>query len=277
MNRRLFLKLMAIAAGWLGAGSSLYAQSFPRPAAVPGGVAMMPLGPSPEGPTVRLDERRVMVTGDASSWTAIVGIALSTEEGSTIRISVNWPDGDAVSLPIPVGSKKYATQELTVKPGQVNLSEKNLARYRRESAHLKKIRQTFSPAPPDSLLLVQPCDGPRSSSFGLRRVFNGESRNPHSGMDLAAPKGTPVVAATTGRVIDTGDYFFSGNMIIIDHGQGLLTLYAHLSEMDVKLGDRVDRGQPIGKVGATGRVTGPHLHFGVYLNSVPVDPALFLS
>ena len=217
-----------------------------------------------------------MVVGDATRWQAIIGIALATKEDSTLRISVEWPDGDNVSLPIPVGSKQYATQELTVKPGQVNLSEKNLQRYRRESAHLKKIRATFSMPLVGSPALMQPCPGTRSSSFGLRRVFNGQARNPHSGMDLAAPKGTPVIAAAAGTVIDRGDYFFSGNMLILDHGQGLLTLYAHLSAMDVEVGDRVERGAPIGKVGATGRVTGAHLHFGVYLNSVPVDPALFL-
>ena len=236
----------------------------------------MPLGPSAVPPVVQLTGNRVMVTGDPTGWNAIVGIALATKEGTTLRISVKWPNGDDVELPIPVGSKRYATQELTVKPGQVNLSEANLARYRRESAHLKQIRGTFSTPLVGSLSLMQPCEGTRSSSFGLRRIFNGESRNPHSGMDLAAPEGTPVVAAAAGTVIDRGDYFFSGNMIIVDHGQSLLTLYAHLSAMDVDVGDEVDRGMQIGQVGATGRVTGAHLHFGVYLNTVPVDPALFL-
>jgi murein DD-endopeptidase MepM/ murein hydrolase activator NlpD len=276
MNRRLFLYLSALLAGSLSRIHRVVAQGLPKAAAVPGGVVVLPLGPSGQAPVVHLEGNRVMVVGDAQRWQAIIGIALATKEDSTLRISVEWPDGDDVMLPIPVGSKQYATQELTVKPGQVNLSEKNLQRYRRESAHLKKIRATFSMPLVGSLALMQPCPGTRSSSFGLRRVFNGQSRNPHSGMDLAAPEGTTVVAAAAGTVIDRGDYFFSGNMLIVDHGQGLLTLYAHLSAMDVEIGDRVERGAPIGKVGATGRVTGAHLHFGVYLNSVPVDPALFL-
>jgi murein DD-endopeptidase MepM/ murein hydrolase activator NlpD len=139
------------------------------------------------------------------------------------------------------------------------------------------VAATLSDAVPASLRLRQPAPGPRSSSFGLRRIFNGQSRNPHAGMDIAAAVGSPVIAAAAGRVIDTGDYFFNGKTVWLDHGRGLLTMYCHLSAVSVRSGDTVAAGDVLGAVGATGRVTGAHLHWSVSLNRVMVDPALFLD
>jgi murein DD-endopeptidase MepM/ murein hydrolase activator NlpD len=163
-----------------------------------------------------------------------------------------------------------------VAPGKVDLSKGDLARYERERDHLAAVAATHSDTVPATLQLLQPSTGSRSSSFGLRRFFNGQARSPHSGMDIAAPTGTPVVTPAAGRVIDVGDYFFNGHTVWVDHGGGLLTMVCHLSSTAVKAGDELARGDAIGVVGATGRVTGPHLHWSVSLNRVMVDPALFL-
>ena len=161
-------------------------------------------------------------------------------------------------------------------PRHVDLSQEDQARVTREQTHLAQVTATFSAERlPAQLRLLQPVAGPRSSSFGLRRIFNGQARNPHAGMDIAAPTGTPVLAGAAGRVIDTGDYFFSGNMVWVDHGSGFMTMVCHLSTIAVKAGDEVVRGDRLGAVGATGRVTGPHLHWSVMLNRAYVDPALF--
>jgi murein DD-endopeptidase MepM/ murein hydrolase activator NlpD len=234
---------------------------------VPGGVVKVDLD-APAQLTV--DGKRVLVMREAGKWVAVVGVPLNAKPGSRLRL-----EGDR-KLEIKVVAKKYASQTLTVPKEQAELDPAQLAKYEQERKHLQQVLRTFSEAPPESLAMREPVSGRRSGSFGLRRIINGNARSPHSGMDIAAPEGTPIAAPRAGRVIDVGEYLFLGRIVVLDHGQGLLSLYAHLSETNAALGEAVAAGAIIGKIGMTGRVTGPHLHFSVYLNTAAVDPALFI-
>jgi hypothetical protein len=246
---------------------------------VPGGVVLLDLGAGATAPVASYEGQRIMVirTGDGQGdgWRAVVGLALTTQLGPHV-LDVRRADGSNSHLTFSVIDKRYAEQRLAVAPAQVNLSKRDLARVAAEQSRMRAARKAFTERSDMSLPLSPPVAGPRSSSFGLRRFFNNEARDPHSGMDIAASTGTPVAAAADGTVVDTGRYFFNGNTVQIEHGQGLITMYCHLSAIGVKVGDVVKRGAMIGKVGATGRVTGPHLHFGVALNGAFVDPAWFL-
>jgi murein DD-endopeptidase MepM/ murein hydrolase activator NlpD len=248
----------------------------PRVSAVPGGVITFRIPGAPDQrPVVKYGDLPVMVLREGAGWLAIVGLSLDTQPG-TSAIDVEQPGHEPRKISFAVQPKQYRTQQLKVAPGQVNLSPENEERVAREQEKTRAAMAIHSPDAPATLRLQQPVPGPRSSSFGLRRVFNGESRRPHSGMDIAAPTGTPIKAPLGGRIIDTGEYFFNGGNVMIDHGQGLVTMYCHLSKIRVELGQLVKLGEVIGDVGATGRVTGPHLHWGVILNQTSVDPALFL-
>ena len=277
MNRRQYLRLLALIAILPAMRARARPLELPRAAPVPGGVAVLKLGQQAEPPIAHVNGDRALVVAGASGWLAVVGIPLSAAPGSTLPVVIERTGREAETLAVAVRPKRYATQRLTVKPGQVDLAPEDLARFEQERAHLAEVLKTFSDFAPASLRLLPPCSGARSSSFGLRRVFNGQPRNPHNGMDIAAHAGTPVVAAGAGQVLDVGDYFFSGNTVILDHGQGFLTLYAHLSAVDVTVDSNIAAGAHVGAVGATGRVTGPHLHFSVFLNRTAVNPALFLG
>lgn len=277
-TRRVLLAALA-AAAWPLAARSRDADAgpalWPRPSAVPGGVARIDLGPAPARPQAFAGDAPLLVVGDAAGWTALVGIRLAAAPGPA-SIRVRGAGGER-TLPYVIAPKHYAEQRLNVAPGKVDLSPEDLARHERERAHQQTVIATFSAPPAGDLHMRQPTPGQRSNSFGMRRFFNGQARNPHSGMDIPAPAGAPVVAPLAATVIDTGDYFFNGNTVWLDHGGGLLSMLCHLSRIDVQAGERLAAGQNLGAVGATGRVTGPHLHWGVTLNRASVDPALFLD
>jgi murein DD-endopeptidase MepM/ murein hydrolase activator NlpD len=271
---------LSLALAGLAAGATLPAEH-----AAPGGVVLLKVksravtGAESAAPKVYFGDAPVLVlpAGPAhrDQWLAVVGIPLSEAPG-TAQVRIVGSDVADGAQRFEVRPAHYRTQRLQVAPSQVDLSSADLKRVEGEHDRIHAALATYSPALPVTLRLQPPLSGPRSSSFGLRRYFNGAARDPHSGMDIAAALGTAVHAAADGVVIDVGNYFFNGNTVLLDHGSGLVTMYCHLSKTAVQLGQRVRVGEVIGAVGASGRVTGPHLHFGVALNRVFVDPALFL-
>jgi murein DD-endopeptidase MepM/ murein hydrolase activator NlpD len=263
-----------------GAAASAEAAADPLPsdARVPGGLAIIRLGDEALPPgEMYYGPYRAPVVHDGRSWVAVIGIPLATAPGRQKAVLVT-PDPDDTDLEIEfeVGPKAYAEQRLTVEPRKVDPLPQDLVRIGVETERSDRALSTYSEELWPTWRWAAPVPGPRSSSFGLRRVFNGQPRSPHSGMDIAAPTGTPIRAPAAGRVLDVGDFFFNGNTVFVDHGRGVVTMYCHLSRIDVQPGQAVDAGAMLGLVGATGRVTGPHLHFGVAVNRAMVDPALFL-
>jgi murein DD-endopeptidase MepM/ murein hydrolase activator NlpD len=250
---------------------------LPRESTVPGGVKILRLDVHGESmPYVDVEGHRALVVQEGSGWIAIIGIPLAAKLTAQQLVVVH--SGDArQELQFSIEDKQYASQSLKVAPAQVNLSKADLERVNREKSIIEHAMSRWTDAQPETLRMPQPVPGVRSSSFGMRRIFNGESRNPHSGMDIAAPVGTPIRVPLAGTVIETGNYFFNGNTVFVDHGRGMISMYCHLSAIDVIPGQRLATGATLGKVGMTGRVTGPHLHWGLSLNRAWIDPELFVA
>jgi murein DD-endopeptidase MepM/ murein hydrolase activator NlpD len=259
------------------AGPALaFSYALPQESAVPGGVKILRLDVHGDSmPYVDVDGHRALVVQDGGNWIAIIGIPLSAPIAP--RLVIVRSGDTRREIEFSVADKHYASQSLKVAPAQVDLSRADLERVNREKLIIDRDLSRWSDGQPERLRMEQPIPGVRSSSFGMRRIFNGESRNPHSGMDIAAPIGTKVVAPLAGTVIDTGNYFFNGNTVFVDHGRGMISMYCHLSAIEVKPGEHVAAGTTLGAVGMTGRVTGPHLHWGLSLNRAWVDPELFVA
>jgi len=262
---------------WLLLFASL-ASALPRQSLVPGGVAVIPLDTGAGEPEFRFRGKRVLISHDASGRpVAVVGLPLSLKPGEYFIEGSYGGQGHKQKKFFRIADKQYSTQRITIKDKRkVNPLKQDIDRILKEKKRKQKAANSWLDQEPDTDFLV-PVDGVITGSYGRRRIFNGQPKRPHSGMDIAADKGVPVLAPADGVVVESGDFFFSGNVIYIQHGEGLVTVYAHLDERSVKPGDRVKKGQVIGKVGATGRVTGPHLHWSVGLNGTWVDPALFID
>lgn len=255
------------------------ATTLPKTNAVPGGIVIVDLElnsnkTNSKTPVVFYKKKRVMVANNDGRWLGIVGIALTAKPGQhTLRIK-----GHNKPISFTVKPKKYAEQHITIKDKRkVNPNAEDMKRIRRERVRINSALKHWADSDEVNTRFVLPVAGELSSPFGLRRFFNEQARKPHSGIDIAAPEGTLIQSPAAGKVIESGDFFFNGNSVFIDHGQGLVTMYCHMSNIKVKPGKMVAQGEMIGAVGQTGRVTGPHLHWSVSLNNARVDPALFFD
>ena len=247
-----------------------------------GDVVLMRVTGVPTGARVEatLDGHPVALFASPGGHAGLVGIDMDVPAGTRrweVAVTESGVVG-SVSGELTVVPRTYTVQHLTVARTMVELDP---ATERRAVEELEKLRLTYRAISGERLWRgrwMRPVTGDSpGTGFGSRRVINGQPRAPHSGIDFAAPVGTPVVAANRGRVALVGEFFFPGRLVVVDHGLGLYTVYFHLDTIAVTVGQLVARGEPLGTVGMTGRVTGPHLHFGAQVGAARIDPAMLLG
>lgn len=242
-----------------------------KPSPVPGGVVVLALPGGSAAPKATYHGEPVLVRRSAKGWVAVVGIPLSAKAG---RDAI---EAEGRAIPFTIHPKRYPEQRIHLKDQrQVTPNAEDEARIAREQALMAPAWKAWPEGLVPTLRFQQPTPGGLTSSFGLRRIFNGEPRAPHAGLDIKAPAGQAVRAPAAGVVVLTGDFFFSGNAVFLAHGEGVVSLFAHLSKVTVTQGQVVKAGDLLGEVGMTGRATGPHLHWSLSLNNARVDPRLFL-
>lgn len=243
---------------------------------VPGGIAVIALPSDAIPSSARYHGKKILVTKIDGRSAAVIGLPLATKPGRYF-LTVTDGQGKALDIGFQVEDKHYEEQHITIKDTRkVNPEKRDMERINREAEQINTALRHWSAEENVVVEFRKPVSGPTSSPYGLRRFFNEQARKPHSGLDIAAPQGTAIVAPAPGTVLDTGDFFFNGNTVLLDHGQGLVTMYCHMSKINVQPGQTVNTGDHLGEVGMTGRVTGPHLHWGVSLNDARIDPLLFL-
>ena len=261
------------------------ALNLPQQSAVPGGIVNLEFSmdvPCDANTVTHLpkayfnDKQVLVIPKNNCEYIAVIGLPLDTKPG---EYNLNYYDLNKklVKLKFDVANKDYKTSTITIKNNNmVEPDPKTLARITSDQIKITKATAWTSNLP-DSIVLNAPVPGVRTTSFGSRRIINNISKNPHTGMDIAAKTNTKVFAAADGQVVLAENFYLPGNMVGINHGSGLITLYAHLNSIKVKVGQTVKAGELIGLVGSTGRVTGPHLHWAVKLNQAAIDPELFLK
>ena len=249
--------------------TSLYA--LPKEEHVPGGLALLKF---PAKPKFLTQKRNYCVVKEGKEWVALIPIPLG-QKGS-IEIPYIC-DGKQDRVRIDVKDKAYKQQFITIKnKKKVTPPKRDNKRIMREVRSRNKCIARHSSFSPKSFKMIKPIDVALRDDFGRQRFFNNRPRSPHSGTDLSAPRGTKIKAPLAGRVILLGDLYFNGRMVLLDHGQGLVSAYSHLSKIYYPSGTWLEQGEHIGEVGSSGRATGPHLHWSVYLNGVAVNPRLFM-
>lgn len=224
--------------------------------------------------SARIGDAQLPVTADGL---VLVPVHMDTRPGAHQVVLLD-ADGGETTLEIEVEAHAYREERLQIaNQRMVEPHPEDVERYTREAAMQRKVYGSFSELRTLPFPMRKPIEGRRSSEFGVRRFFNDQPRSPHSGLDLAAPTGTPIAAPASGTIALTGDFFFSGHLVMIDHGGGIVSMLGHMSEILAEEGQSVEQGDIVGKVGATGRVTGAHVHWTLSVGGVRVDPELALE
>lgn len=255
------------------------AEILPTALPVPGGIAIIDLKPDfNQNAKVYFGKKRILTRKINNTWQAMVGLPLLIKPG-THKIKIINSSGKKQYHEFSVANKNYETRHITIKNKRmVSPTKKDIDRHYKERPLIIAALKEWTENNNIQTNFMKPVEGRFSSIFGLRRIYNNQKRiRRHTGLDIAAPVGTAIKSPAVGKVIRTGSYFFTGNTVFIDHGQGLISMYSHLNKTHVKAGQQLQQGQTIGTVGMTGRVSGPHLHWVVSLNNTKVDPKLFLS
>ncbi|MCH9745600.1 MAG: peptidoglycan DD-metalloendopeptidase family protein [Proteobacteria bacterium] len=245
---------------------------------VPGGIAVVDFYTNHASPKAFYSQVPVYVQHlENTHWQALIGIPLLAKTGDK-KLTIK--DFSTRQIPFQVEEHAYQEQHITLTGKNKQYVNTNLAhmdRIKRERPILSKARKTFSNIAFQESRFIRPVSGMTTSPFGFKRFYNGQARRPHTGLDYAGNIGTNIQASAGGQVIVSDEFFFNGNTVFIDHGQGLISVYIHLNKRLVKPGQIVKQGEIIGTIGQTGRATGPHLHFGIYLNQTVINPNLLIN
>jgi len=277
---RWFGAVLALLLLWPAGAGALDIKLEPNPVARGGAAALLVEGvPAGTRLTALFSGRPLVFVPSPRGLAGLFGADVMLKPGQ-YPLAVSWSPSQGKEerrrLSLRVVDKDYGTRRLTFPKGQVELSRADLERHEREKAEVEKALATLSPARLWQGAFLRPVPGEVVSAFGRRTVVNEEPRQkPHTGVDLKASAGQPIQSPAAGLVLLADFHFFAGGSIYLDHGQGLITMFFHLSEIQVKPGEKVQRGQIIGRAGATGRVSGPHLHYGLYLGGARIDPLAF--